>query len=119
MINLKETAQKLSNYFSPKVISEVNDQYVKLAKIKGQEVPWHTHDQEDELFYIIEGCLVMELEGQEAQNMQQGDLFVVPKGVKHRVSSEEECLILLIESKSTKHTGDVNSSISKSIEDQL
>lgn len=119
MINLKETAQKLSNYFSPKIISEVNDQYVKLAKIKGQEVPWHTHDQEDELFYIIEGCLVMKLEGQEAQNMQQGDLFVVPKGVKHRVSSEEECLILLIESKSTKHTGDVNSSISKSIEDQL
>lgn len=119
IINPKAIAESISAYFSPKIISQVNDQYVKVAKVKGDCIPWHTHDQEDELFYILEGKLCMEVKGQKPKNMQQGDLFVVSKGVEHRISSEQECLILLIESKTTKHTGDVKSPISKSIKDQL
>lgn len=117
-MNLKEELKSVTSYFSPKIVTEVNDQYVKVAKIKGQEVPWHNHKDEDELFYILEGELLMEIENEPDRVMKSGDIFVVPKGVNHRVSSEEECSIVLIETKTTKHTGDVESAITKSIEDQ-
>lgn len=117
-MNLKEAFLNVNNYFSPRIIGEVNDQYIKIAKIKGQEVPWHNHELEDELFYIVQGNLLMEIEYKPAFTMKEGDLFVVKKGVNHRVSSEEECSILLIETKTTEHTGKVKSAITKSIEEQ-
>ncbi len=117
-MNVNDAFLSLSNYFSPKIIGEVNDQYIKVVKIKGQEVPWHSHENEDELFYIIEGQLQMEMENQLEFTMKKGDLFVVKKGTNHRVSSTAECLIMLIESKTTEHTGKVKSAISKSIEEQ-
>lgn len=117
-MNLKEAFRNVTNYFSPRIIGEVNDQYIKIAKIKGQEVPWHNHELEDELFYIVQGNLLMEIEHQPSFIMKEGDLFVVKKGVNHRVSSEEECSILLIETKTTEHTGKVKSAITKSIEEQ-
>jgi len=104
-MNLKEKFSSVDQYFSPKIIDEVNDQYIKVAKIKGQEVPWHNHENEDELFYIVDGELLMEIENEPSFTMKKGDLFVVKKGINHRVSSVEECLIMLIESKTTKHTG--------------
>ncbi|NER15204.1 cupin domain-containing protein [Leptobacterium flavescens] len=117
-MNLKETLQDVTEYFSPKIVGEVNNEYIKVAKIKGDKVPWHNHENEDELFYIVEGSLLMEIEGQDAFIMNKGDLFVVKKGVNHRVSSEEECAIMLIESKTTKHTGDVDSEITKTLDQQ-
>jgi quercetin dioxygenase-like cupin family protein len=63
-MNLKDAFLGLENYFSPKIIGEVNDQYIKVVKIKGQEVPWHIHENEDELFYIAKGTLLMEIENQ-------------------------------------------------------
>jgi mannose-6-phosphate isomerase-like protein (cupin superfamily) len=117
-MNLIEQLKDLKDYFSPKIITEVNDQYVKIAKIKGQEVPWHNHEDEDELFYIIEGTLLMEIENETIRTMKTGDIFVVPKGINHRVSSVDECSIMLIETKTTKHTGEVKSSITKSIQEQ-
>ena len=118
-MNLKEQLKNVNEYFSPKVIEEVNDVYVKIAKIKGDKVPWHNHKDEDELFYIIEGNLLFEIEGQESFMMKEGDLFVVKKGINHRVTSTEECSIMLIEPKSTAHTGEVTSDITKGIEEQL
>ena len=118
-MNLKNAFLGLDNYFSPKIIGEVNDHYIKLAKIKGPEVPWHNHEHEDELFYIVEGQLLMEIENQPEFTMKKGDLFVVKKGTNHRVSSTAECLIMLIESKTTEHSGKVKSAISKSIEEQF
>jgi quercetin dioxygenase-like cupin family protein len=117
-IDLKSQFKDLP-YFSPKVIEDVNDVYVKVAKIKGEKVPWHNHESEDELFYIVEGNLLFEVENEPSFIMNKGDLFVVKKGINHRVSSKEDCLIMLIENKSTAHTGDVESEISKSIEQQL
>ncbi|MFB0945486.1 MAG: cupin domain-containing protein, partial [Spirosomataceae bacterium] len=98
---------------------EVTDQYVKIAKIKGEDSPWHKHAEEDELFYIVRGSLLMEIENEPNEIMNTGDLLVVKKGVNHRVSATEECHIMLIESKTTKHTGDVKSAITKSIEEQI
>lgn len=118
-MNLKEKFNTVTEYFSPKVIGEVNDVYIKVAKIKGDEVPWHNHKNEDELFYIVEGSLLFEIEGQESFTMKQGDFFIVKKGINHRVSSKEECKIMLIENKTTEHTGDTQSKITKSIENQL
>jgi quercetin dioxygenase-like cupin family protein len=118
-INLRERAAALTAYFSPRVIGEVNDVYVKIAKIKGEEIPWHNHAGEDELFYVIEGQLLFEIEGERPFTMNPGDLFVVPRGVNHRVSSTEECSILLVENKSTAHLGDTDSEIARSVEEQL
>lgn len=117
-MNLKDTLLNVDKYFSPKIIGEVNDQFIKVAKIKGQEIPWHNHENEDELFYIIEGSLLMEIENQENFIMRKGDLYVVKKNINHRVSSEEECSIMLIETKTTEHTGKVKSDITKSIDEQ-
>jgi len=118
-INILERTTALTEYFSPKVIGEVNEVYVKVAKIKGDDIPWHNHASEDELFLIIDGSLLFEIEGDESFTMQPGDLYVVKRGVNHRVSSTEECSILLIENKSTAHLGDTESEIAKSVEEQL
>ncbi len=117
-LNLIDSFQLLTDYFAPKIIGEVNDVYVKIARIKGEDIPWHNHKDEDELFYIVEGSLLFEVEGQESFTMNGGDIFVVGKGIKHRVSSTEECKIMLIENKSTAHTGEVKSAITKSIDQQ-
>ena len=112
-------AAALADYFSPRVIGEVNDVFVKVARIKGDEIPWHSHAGEDELFYVLAGSLLFEVEGEEAFTMEPGDLFIVKRGVNHRVSSTEECSILLVENKSTAHLGDTESEITRSLEEQL
>lgn len=118
-MNLNDAFVSLDNYFSPKIIGEVNDQYIKVVKIKGQEVPWHNHENEDELFYLVKGTLLMEIKNQPDLLLKKGDLFVVKKGEHHRVSSKRECLIMLIESKTTEHTGKIKSTITKSVGEQI
>lgn len=118
-MNVFEAFRDIEDYFSPRVIAEVEDSYVKLARIKGDDIPWHSHDNEDELFYVISGQMTIELESGEKVIMNEGDLYVVPKKVKHKVYSVEECRIMLIEKKSTLHTGNVMTGITKSIDDQL
>lgn len=119
MNNLKKSFEKVTNYHWPKVLGEVNDQYIKVAKILGEEIPWHNHDNSDELFYIVEGELLMEVEGESPFLMQTGDYYIVKKGVNHKVSSKAECKVMLFEAKETAHTGDVESKVTRSIHDQL
>lgn len=116
--NLNDLYSKVEDYFSPKIVGEVNDVFIKIAKIKGHEVPWHTHDNEDEMFYVVRGSLVMEIENENSFELGEEEFFIVKKGINHRVYSEDECWVMLIESKTTKHTGDVQSKITKSIEEQ-
>lgn len=118
-MNVFEAFKGINEYFSPRVIAEIEDSYVKLARIKGDDIPWHSHDNEDELFFVLSGQMTIELESGEKIIMKEGDLYVVPKRVKHRVYSEEECRIMLLEKKSTLHTGDIKTEISKAIDDQL
>jgi len=117
--NLKAQLDNVQNYFSPKVVGEVNDVYVKVAKIKGDKIPWHNHKNEDELFYIMEGSLLFEVEGEMPFTMNQGDFFIVKRGINHKVSSVDECKIMLIENKTTAHTGEVVSEVTRTIEEQL
>ena len=89
-INLARAFKSIGDYWSPKVIGQVNDQYVKVAKLKGQ-LTWHRHQHEDELFLVIRGRLVIQLEGDRAIALRAGELFVVPRGVLHNPIAEEEC----------------------------
>ncbi|WP_435654621.1 cupin domain-containing protein, partial [Cellulophaga baltica] len=117
-MNIQEELNGVQDYFSPRILTAVNDQYVKVAKIKGEDIPWHHHENEDELFFILSGELLMEVENEPNKIMKTGDLYVVPKGINHRVSSKEECASMLIETKTTKHTGAIETNITKSIQEQ-
>jgi mannose-6-phosphate isomerase-like protein (cupin superfamily) len=110
-------AASLIEYWSPRVVAELDDSYVKVAKVKGT-FTWHAHDQEDELFFILKGRLRIELEGQ-AVELSEGDAYVVPRGVRHRPVADEECHIMLIERKTTLHTGSVIMDQTRSLEEQL
>jgi mannose-6-phosphate isomerase-like protein (cupin superfamily) len=116
-VNLLKEFDLVDDYWSPRVVGRVNDQYIKVAKLKGA-FTWHKHDDEDELFYILKGRLVIEYEDDKVV-LNEGDFHVVPKGVLHNPVAEDECWIALIESVSTKHTGDVIIDRTKSIEQQL
>lgn len=110
-------AAGLTEFWSPRVIGEVNDAYVKVAKVHG-ELVWHAHDQEDELFLVLRGRLRLDLEAGSVE-LGAGELFIVPKGVRHKPVAEEECLLLLIEPKATLHTGGVVTGWTRSIAQQL
>jgi mannose-6-phosphate isomerase-like protein (cupin superfamily) len=116
-VKIHEQLERITEYWSPKVIGRVNDQYVKVAKLRGQ-LAWHSHDAEDELFLVIRGRLRIELEDGEVQ-LEAGQFAVVPRGVRHNPVAEEECWIVLIETVTTKHTGDVETPLTRSIAEQL
>lgn len=117
VVSPKEVAASLTEFWSPRVIGEVDDVYVKVAKVKGT-FTWHAHDHEDELFLILKGRLKIELESGPVE-IGEGEMFVVPKGVRHNPIAEEECHVLLIERKSTLHTGNVVTAQTRSVAEQL
>jgi mannose-6-phosphate isomerase-like protein (cupin superfamily) len=93
-------------HWTPRVIGRVNDQYVKVAKLLG-ELVWHSHENEDEMFLVVSGHLRIQLEGQDDVELDPGQFFVVPRGVRHNPVAAEEVHIVLIETVTTTHTGDV------------
>lgn len=112
-----ELAASLTELWSPRVIGEVDDNYVKVAKVQGR-FGWHAHADEDELFVVLQGQLRIELENG-AVDLGAGEMVVVPKGVRHNPVAESECLLMLIERRTTLHTGDVVNEHTHSIDDQL
>jgi mannose-6-phosphate isomerase-like protein (cupin superfamily) len=110
-------ATQLTELWSPRVVAELDDSYVKVAKVHGT-LAWHSHDNEDELFYILKGHLRIEMESGNVE-LDEGDMFVVPRGVRHNPVAENECHILLIERKTTQHTGDVKTEKTRSVAEQL
>ena len=110
-------AESLTELWSPRVVGEVDDSYVKVAKVQGT-FGWHNHKHEDELFFILKGHLRIEMETG-AVELEEGGMFVVPKGVQHNPVAEQECLVMLIERKSTLHTGDTVTERTRSIDEQL
>lgn len=110
-------ARSLQELWSPRVIAEVDSVYVKVAKIHGI-FGWHSHDNEDELFFVLNGHLRIEMEA-ESIELDEGELYVVPKGVRHNPVAENECLVMLVEQKSTLHTGNEISDRTRSLADQL
>jgi mannose-6-phosphate isomerase-like protein (cupin superfamily) len=117
VINIEEELKQVKEYWSPRIIGKVNNQYIKVAKLKGS-FTWHSHEEEDELFYVVKGSMIIEFENAKVK-LNEGDFYVVPKGMKHNPIAEDECRIVLIETITTKHTGDVTTPKTKSVEQQL
>ena len=104
-INLQEKLQKFSDHWSPRIIAQMNDYHFKVAKVQGEFV-WHDHPETDEVFIIIGGRLEIQFrEG--SVTLNQGEMFVVPRGVEHKPVARDECHILLVEPAGTINTGNV------------
>ena len=104
-INLKSKFQKFTDQWSPKVIEEINDYQFKLVKIEN-DFTWHKHDDTDEAFLVIEGKMGIEFEDQTIE-LNEGEMIVVPKGIKHKPYADTEAKIMIIEPKGVSNTGDV------------
>jgi len=113
----RRIAESLAEFWSPRVVGELDDSYVKVAKVHGT-FGWHNHEHEDELFFILKGRLRIEMESGSAV-LHEGEMFVVPKGVQHNPVAEQECLVMLIERKSTLHSGNVVNENTRSLAEQL
>jgi len=116
-VSPKRLAAALTEWWSPRVIGEVDDAYIKVAKLHGT-LAWHSHTDEDELFLVLNGHLRIEMEDGSVE-LDEGEMFVVPKGMRHNPVAEQECHVLLIERKSTQHTGDVVTEKTRSVAEQL
>jgi mannose-6-phosphate isomerase-like protein (cupin superfamily) len=115
-VNIAEKFTLFNEHFTPKIIGEANGQYVKIAKIRGEFV-WHSHEAEDELFLVFKGVMTIEMRDRTIQ-LGEGEMFIVPKGVEHRTLAEDETYIMMIEPKSTAHSGDVQSDLTVPTEAQ-
>lgn len=116
-VNIESRFEDVTELWSPKVIGRVNDQYVKIARLQGEFV-WHAHEGEDELFLVVRGSLRIQLEDGDV-TLGPGEFVVVPRGVRHNPVAADECWVMLIETVTTKHTGDVVTERTRSIEEQV
>ena len=102
-INLSQKFSLFSDYWSPKIAGDINDSHVKLVKLKGEFV-WHHHEQEDELFLVVKGKLLIKLRDQDI-SLDEGEFVIIPRGVEHCPVAEDEAHVLLLEPKTTLNTG--------------
>jgi mannose-6-phosphate isomerase-like protein (cupin superfamily) len=105
-VNLREKFSRFSDYCNPRIIGAVNDCHIKAVKLKGEFI-WHHHDQEDELFLVVQGTLRVKFRDREAV-VREGEFVIVPRGVEHCPVAEEEVHIVLIEPQSTLNTGNIH-----------
>ena len=104
-INLEEKFGHVPGPYVPRIVGELNGQYVKLVRFEGPFV-WHAHANEDEMFLVVKGMFRMEYRDRHV-DVHEGEFVIVPRGVEHRPVAERECLVLLFEPKATLNTGDV------------
>ena len=117
-INVEESFGKFSDLFTPKIVSELNGQHVKLARLEGDKVPWHIHDNEDELFWVVEGTLDV-LERDNSVTLHPGEFCVVEAGKEHKVVPHGHVKLVLFEPAGIAHTGSVRGEITKDKYDWL
>ena len=111
-INLNEKFSLFEETWTPKIVGDLNESYIKLGKLSVGEFVWHTHDNEDEMFYVVEGMLDILFEDKTV-SLEPGEFIIVPKGIKHKPVAITDVKIMLIESKATVNTGGVESVFTK------
>ena len=116
-INLEDKLSKFSEHWSPKVIAEMNDYQFKLVRIEGEFV-WHDHPDTDEVFIVIEGTMKIEFEDRTIE-LSEGEMLVVPKGVRHEPYAEEECKVMLVEPRGVVNTGDAEGDLTAPNDDWI
>lgn len=110
-VNIDQKLSLFSEYWDPKIVGELNGQYVKLVKLKGEFV-WHKHDNEDEMFYVLKGKFNIEYRDKTVE-IGKNEFVIVPKGVEHRPVAKEEASVMLFEPKSILNTGDKQNEFTK------
>lgn len=105
VIDLSEKFALFDDQWAPRIVGRINDMDVKVAKVRGEFI-WHSHDDTDEFFLVHRGRLTIQLDGQEDVTLEEGQFFVVPRGVQHRPVATEECQIVLLEPSGVVNTGD-------------
>ncbi len=118
IVNIERCFGKFTDTFSPKIVGELNGQHVKVVRVEGDKVPWHTHDDEDELFWVLEGVLDV-LERDEKVTLRAGEFCIVPRGREHRVVPRGHVRLILFEPAGIAHTGKVRAEITKDQYDRL
>ncbi|MGI6003995.1 MAG: cupin domain-containing protein [Christensenellales bacterium] len=104
-VNVYEKLKRFNEYWSPKILGEINESYVKIAKLKG-EFLWHSHKNEDEMFFVLKGRLTIKFRDRDVQ-LSEGEFLIVPKGAEHKPVARREAHVMLIEAKTTLNTGDI------------
>jgi mannose-6-phosphate isomerase-like protein (cupin superfamily) len=118
VVNIKQCFERFADTFSPKIVGELNGQHVKLVRVEEDKVPWHTHDHEDELFFVLEGVLDVH-EEDETVTLNAGEFCIVPRGKEHRVVPRGHVRLMLFEPAGIAHTGSVRAEITKDQYDRL
>jgi mannose-6-phosphate isomerase-like protein (cupin superfamily) len=117
VINLTQKFSLIDQHWDPKIIAQLNDYHLKIAKIQGEFV-WHSHPETDEVFFVVEGSLTIHLRNGDL-NLEHGELCVIPQGVEHKPAAESECQILLVEPAGTINTGDAGGERTKTDTDWI
>ncbi len=104
-VNVTEKLSMFHEYWSPKIVGELNESHVKVVKLKG-EFLWHKHDNEEEMFYVVKGRLVIHFRDKDV-NLEEGEFLIIPRGIEHMPYAAEEVHVILIEPKTTRNTGDI------------
>jgi mannose-6-phosphate isomerase-like protein (cupin superfamily) len=116
-INLLEKFTRFDDQWSPKVVAELNNQHIKLVKLRGEFV-WHKHDHEDELFYVVKGVLKIEFHDR-TEVLHENEMLVVPRGVEHKPVADNEVWVVLFEPATTLNTGNVSNERTKAVLDKI
>jgi len=112
VININKCFELFEDTFSPKVVGELNDQLVMVVTLAGDKVPWHVHENEDEMFFVIDGVLEVQ-EKDSITTLNSGEFYIVKRGIEHRVVPTGHVKLLLFEPSSIEHTGSVKSEITR------
>jgi len=110
-VNIAQKLSLFTDYWNPRVVGELNGQQVKLVKLHGEFI-WHKHDHEDELFYVLRGCLTMEFRDRTVE-VRENEFLIVPRGVEHRPVAREEVSVMLFEPGTTRNTGDTTHALTR------
>jgi mannose-6-phosphate isomerase-like protein (cupin superfamily) len=117
-VNIESCFEKFTETFTPKIVGELNGQHVKVVRLEGDKVPWHSHDNEDEMFFVVDGELEVR-ERKETITLRAGEFCIVRKGVEHRVVPHGHVKLILFEPAGIAHTGKVRAEITKDQDDHL
>lgn len=116
-VNMEEKFLLFQDYFNPRIVGELNGQQVKLVKFKGEFV-WHKHDHEDEMFYVVKGKFKMEFRDRTIK-INEREFLIVPKGIEHKPTAENEVSIMLFEPASTLNTGNAKGDLTRDILEKI
>lgn len=118
VVNIEKCFEKFNDTYSPKIVGDLNGQYVMVVRLEGDKVPWHTHEKEDEMFFVVDGILDIH-EKDKNVTLQTGEFYIVQRGVEHRVVPRGHVKLILFEPEGIAHTGKVKAEITKKSFDRL